>query len=470
MNANRYITRTRIIAVVAALIVGVALMLVAVRPAAALAAEGSSSSASSSGSSASASASSASASSASEAAQTGATTGAPLGGLPMMGNDYVWFGNELKLSSAIVDNDLIAAGRTINVVDTMVAGDMRLAAENISIKDSYTGENITAAGENVTVRDCDSTAVVLAGRSVTFSGYCEELSAYAETVFIDGVVEGDVVVGATSVEIGSNARIEGTLYVSAQSEPVVQNGAEAGDIKYTHVETASTADAEGALAAFTVSFGIFAAIIGILGTFVIALLAEWLFRRHTAAAAEMIRTRTGATIATGVVGALLAPVAVVILFFLGVTMPVAVGISLAMFAMTAVAGGFMGASLFKLAFPSLGRFKSAMIGGAIMGVASAIPFVGSIVGAAAFMYFLGYVLQSIFLGMRDASPAAPAPQPTPGPGAPVAPTMPNVAPAQGASPVQGGVPPMQNVPPMANVPTSQQAPYGQMPPSGGPAA
>ena len=121
----------------------------------------------------------------------------------------------------------------------------------------------------------------------------------------------------------------------------------------------------------------------------------------------MIRTRTGATIGTGVVGALVAPIVIIILCCLFITLPVAGALTLALLAMSIVAGGFAGASLFKLAFPNLGRFKVALIGGAIMGVASAIPFLGTLVSVVAFMYFLGYVLQTIFLSLRDAKSEQP---------------------------------------------------------------
>ena len=43
-----------------------------------------------------------------------------------------------------------------------------------------------------------------------------------------------------------------------------------------------------------------------------------------------------------------------------------------------------------------------------MGVASAIPYVGTIALVHAFVYLLGYVLLSIRQGMQDPSPATPA--------------------------------------------------------------
>ena len=336
------------------------------------------------------------------------------GGLPMMGGDYVWFGRELDLSNSAVENDLIAAGQVVNIKKTTVAGDFRTAAQDIAIKDSFAGQNITAAGETVAVNNSTAKAIALAGRTAYFSGTCDELTMYAETVYIDGTVNGDVVVGANTVEIRENAHITGTLRVSASSEPVIKSGAEVGKVEFTQSEDRSaTAGGASAVAAFGngmielwETLAVFLAIMSILGTLVVAVLAEWLFRRQTAGAAEMIRTRTGATIGSGIIGALVAPLAVILLIVFGITLPVAGGVAFTLFAMTSVATGFVGASLFKLAFKKLGRFQCALAGGAIMGVASAIPFLGSIVGALSFMYLLGYVLQSIYLGMRDPAPGS----------------------------------------------------------------
>ena len=53
--------------------------------------------------------------------------------------------------------------------------------------------------------------------------------------------------------------------------------------------------------------------------------------------------------------------------------------------------------------PIIAVFR-ALAGGAIVGVASAIPLLGSLVRAVAVVYMVGYVLQSIYLGMREPAP------------------------------------------------------------------
>ena len=325
--------------------------------------------------------------------------------LPFMGNDFVWFGESLHLTGDSVENDVIAAGRTIDLRDCEVDGSVRAAGQDISLDGARVSENITAAGESIAISNTDANAVAVAGNRATIGGSSESLVVFANDVFIDGEVDGDVIVGASSVTIGANARIKGTLHVSAPHDPVMQSGAEVADVEFTQTdEGASPEEAGAVLSGLGTSFGIMFSILGVIGTLVIAVLAEWLFKRHTAAAAEMIRTRTGATIGTGVVAAFVAPIAIIILCVLVITLPVAGALTLALLAMSVVADGFAGASLFKLAFPRLGRFACALAGGAIVGVASAIPFLGAVVGAAAFMYLLGYVLQTIYLNTRKPSP------------------------------------------------------------------
>ena len=340
--------------------------------------------------------------SSSSATEAESATSAPLGGLPMMGDDYVWFGKDLKLNGHTAKNDLIAAGQNLSISECMANGSIRAAGQDVSIKECYVSENITVAGQYVAIKECTAKAVAAAASTASFTGSCEELTVFAEKVIIDGEVEGDVVVGASNVEIGENAHIGGTLHVNAANDPMVREGAEIGSIDFNKTESGtSTKELEGAFAGLAGTLSIMFIIMGIIATLLVAVLAEWLFRRQTAGAANMIRERTGATIGTGVIAALVAPLAIVILILFGITLPIAGALTLALLAMSVVAEGFAGASLFKPAFPKLGRFKCALAGGAIMGVASAIPFLGIVVGAAAFMYLLGYVLQSIFLGMRD---------------------------------------------------------------------
>ena len=334
--------------------------------------------------------------------------------LNRMGNDYVWAGDVLSLDGAEVQNDVLAAGQSLLVKGCKVGGDVRMAGQNVRLADATVQENVTLAGQNVIVEDSQANAVALAGQTAEFSGTCSGLSVFASNVIIDGTVEGDVTVGANAVTVGPHAHITGTLHIEAAQEPVIEEGAQINNIEVTTSDEDDVAAGQADVVASGLAdtFGLFINLVGAVGTVIIALCAEWLFGRHTKAAAAMARNRAGAVVASGVVGMLAAPIACILLCLFVVTLPAALCVVLAMLAMAAAASGFAAASLAKLAFPRLGRFAGASAGGAIVGIAKAIPVLGILVRVAAFVYLVGYVLQSIYLGMStdDADPQTePAP-------------------------------------------------------------
>lgn len=324
-------------------------------------------------------------------------------GILPMGNDRLWAGANLQLSGAKIPNDLLAAGQTINLQGCQAGGGIRAAGQEIELVDVKAQQNITIAGETLMISNSSGRAVAMAGRTATFSGTCDELSVYASDVVIDGTVNGDVNVGAQNVMVGKNAKILGTLHVSSSQEPKIEQGAEVRDVDFTKSQDDNvTAEQVGVVASgIGGALTVFFTVVGIVSTIIIALLAEWLFGRHTLAASQMIRERTGAMIGSGVIGTAAAPIALIIMCLLVVTLPVAGCVALALIAMGMVCGGFAGASLSKLVFPKLGRYTCALVGGVIIAVAKAIPILGFLVRTAAFMYLLGYVLQRIYLGRKN---------------------------------------------------------------------
>lgn len=116
-----------------------------------------------------------------------------------------------------------------------------------------------------------------------------------------------------------------------------------------------------------------AAIYSALACLVTAAATEWLARKHTANAAQLAKTRTGYLIASGIIGAIAAPVAVIILCCLVITLPLAGAATFALIALTIVSGGFTAAALGKLVFKNLGRFPATIAMGAILGAAARCP-------------------------------------------------------------------------------------------------
>ena len=323
----------------------------------------------------------------------------------LLGDDIVWFGQSKLFTKTAAPNDILAAGQSIAVSSCSVSGSIRAAAEDIAIRGADVAHSITLAAKDATVSDTTAQAVAIAAGDASFSGECNALYICAEHAVIDGTVHGDVVVNAESVRLGPNARIEGAVRGSAGQQPEIASGAQHGTL-----ELSINTEDDKAEPAFNAAGTLLGVVYGALACLVTAAAAEWLARKHTANAAQLAKTRAGYLVASGIIGAIAAPVAVIILCCLVITLPIAGAATFALIALTIVSGGFTAAALGKLVFKNLGRFPAALAMGAILGAACALPYIGKPLAAACFMFALGYIIQNTFLGLTNRNEGAPTPQ------------------------------------------------------------
>lgn len=359
----------------------------------------------------------------------------------MLGNDFVWLGDTLVMSAETTSNDVLAAGHDIQIASSLVQGGVRVAGEKIAIDDTTVKQSAIMAGRIVSFQNSTATSVALAGEEITYSGETTDAYLAAKTVRIDGVIHGNAHVSAENLILGDNAVIEGTLFGELSEEPAIATGAQVDESELVFSET-DTGDISAILTGLGTSLAIASLILGVLGVLIVALLSEWLLRRQTQDSAAMCKGRTAPMLVSGLLGALAAPVLLVMLLCTVVGIPLAIALFFLLVALQMLALGFTAASMARMAFPTMGRYKAAMLMGLIAGVASAVPVLGSVLSIASFMYVLGYVLQRIFLGMRTSVVAGPQP---PAPGQPGGPGQP-FYPDQQPMPSQPGIPTQSAIP------------------------
>ena len=353
----------------------------------------------------------------------------------MLGDDVVWFGQSKLFTKTAAPNDILAAGQSIAVSSCIVSGSIRAAAEDIAIRGADVAHSLTLAAKDATVSDTTAQAVAIAAGDASFSGECDALYICAEHAVIDGTVHGDVVVNADSVRLGPNAHIEGAVRGSAGDQPEIASSAQHGALELSiHTQDDKPEPAFNAVST------LLAAVYSALACLVTAAAAEWLARKHTANAAQLAKTRTGYLVASGIIGAIAAPVAVIILCCLVITLPIAGAATFSLIALTIVSGGFTAAALGKLVFKNLGRFPAALAMGAILGATCALPYIGKPLAAACFMFALGYLIQNTFLGLTNRNEGAPTPQAGNPVSAAALPAPAPAAPASAAAPQQPDAP------------------------------
>lgn len=302
--------------------------------------------------------------------------------------DLYWAGQGLDLNDASIDRDIIAVGDSLSIRDCTVGGAVRLAARTIDIAQTAVDGSVTVAGQHV-VLNTDSTAncFYAAGETVALRGSVKSAALAGDTVTIDGTVDGDVEVWADKLILSKNARISGTVNAHVSEDPERAAGAEVGALKIDRTENEDTSTVNDVIG------GIVAAA---LSTCFVALLLELVFPRATASAARMLHQRPTPLWVSGLLGTV-AVVPTVLLLIISIA-----GLSLAGALMCGVIGialvsaAFAGCAIARMVGHNQNRYAMAAVGGIIAGVLTAIPLVGDFISGVAFVFTLGYIIQTIW--------------------------------------------------------------------------
>ncbi len=317
--------------------------------------------------------------------------------------DFYWAGKDLDLASTETGGDIVIAGMNLGVSDSKAGGSVRAAGMNLTFTNVSSGSNFTVAGQDIHLVDCAAEGgVYCAGSTISFSGSAAGGSFAAGKVVFNGTIDGDASIYADAVEIGPNAVVTGTLHVGSGVEPVIPESAQIGALEFE--KTVDDTSVDEAEAAGVVTFiDVLMKILGVVGTVLFALALAWLFRRPVEGATAMTRSHAGRMFATGAIALVASPLLFVLLLCLMITSPIALALLFALVVLAMVAVPFAAASLSRLALPRMNRFGAAAIGGAVLGIASILPFLGVLVSLVAFIYVLGYVVQVVWSARRPSS-------------------------------------------------------------------
>lgn len=302
--------------------------------------------------------------------------------------DLYWAGQNLNLDDASIDHDIIAAGDSLSIRDCTVGGAVRLAARTIDIAQSTVDGSVTVAGQHI-VLNSDSTAncFYAAGETVALRGSAKSAVLAGDTVTIDGTVDGDVEVWADKLILGKNARITGTVNAHVSEDPERAAGAEVGALKIDRTENEDTSTVNDVIG------GIVAAA---LSTCFVALLLELVFPRATASAAGMLHQRPTPLWVSGLLGTVAIVPAVLLLIISIAGLSLAGALMCGVIGIALVSAAFAGCAIARMVGHNQNRYAMAAVGGLIAGVLTAIPLVGNFISGVAFVFTLGYIIQTIW--------------------------------------------------------------------------
>lgn len=318
-------------------------------------------------------------------------------------------GKDVEVSASEIEENAIVAGYSMKFNDVNVGSSIFAAGFDIVVKDSNVGGNIIAAGNTIAI-DSETTAkgVMAAGNEIIFDGTADALNLAGTKAVISGTVHGSATISADNVEIRDGAVIDGVLIVESKNEPVVSDGAAVGKLEYKKlVSEESDASASRGSGLFSSkidgneSLGgkvvekAKKAVYWIVAAAIMGIVMCWLFPKHLESAAIQIGKKTGSVIGFGILAIIATPVACLLLAITVIGAPVSALILILYVFLLCIGTAFAGASLGRLVFPKMNGILASMIGIAILEVAHVIPFLGILVGLAADVYTVGYVVLKI---------------------------------------------------------------------------
>lgn len=306
--------------------------------------------------------------------------------------DLYWAGQSLNLDDASIGRDIIAAGDSLSIRDCTVGGAVRLAARAIDISKTAIDGSVTVAGQHVVLNTGSAANCFYAmGETVALRGSAKSAALAGSTVTIDGTVDGDVEVWADKLILGKNAHITGTVNAHVSEDPERAEGAQVGSLKIDRTENENTSTINDAIG------GIVAAA---LSTCFVAIILELVFPRATASAAGMLRQRPTPLWVSGLLGAVAAVPAVLLLIISIAGLSLAGALMCAVIGIALVSAAFMGTAIARMVGHGQNRYAMAAVGGIAAGALTGLPLIGNFISGVAFVFTLGYVIQIIWRNAR----------------------------------------------------------------------
>ncbi len=303
--------------------------------------------------------------------------------------DAMLAGREVKVADVSVAGDVLAAGQTVRVADSRIAGNVRAAGDALVVESVDVAGNVTACGNSVEIGgDSKAASIYAFGSYLAYEGTAQYVALSGQQVQFDGEVDGDVHIDASSVAIGENARVTGTLTVEG-AQPDVAPGAQ---VESMNVQAAD----EGSVAQSFLASLVNAIVL--LFTLIATIAVIWWIAPGAAQdSLFMFRARTAPMIVTGVVALLAMPFAIAVLLASGIGMLLAIVLICLVVVMAVLGMPFMCAAISRRIMRGSREWVVVAMAAAIAGFMLSVPIANMLGMLCGCVYFAGYVLQLLFL-------------------------------------------------------------------------
>lgn len=303
-----------------------------------------------------------------------------------------------------IDGDAVIVGSNINI-DGEINGNLYAVGNNISLKGKINGsahlagnmidvsgevnKSIYIAGNVVTLSDKSKigTSLVSFGANTNLNGSVgNQAYLYSGTSNINGSIGSDTVVNSGQVSVGSNAKINGNLKYTSDSQAQISNESNIkGSISRIEEKTAKTEDFRSRLISI---------VMGLASTFLLGLLLLWSLPKSTVDVADFMSKHMLGSIFCGLLFLILVPIAVILAIVSGIGLHTGLVLGFVylavLFAGSVFVALWLGRKITKTKDAKLSQnIWSLAIGLVIIAVINLLPVVGSLLSFVVFLAGIG---------------------------------------------------------------------------------
>ena len=305
-------------------------------------------------------------------------------------NGDVYCAGQTLTISGTINGDVFCAGQTV-IINGKVNGSIRIAGQTVTLNSAISGSATIGAQTLIIDKNATIGRDLLGGSTnVTISGTIgRDIVAGANDLNINGNVGGNINGYVNNLSVGSAGFVGGNINYTSNNNPTVATGGKiVGKVTRTIPKKESNTNYVSPLA-----FSIGALVFGLIAWLVFAVVLVAMFPRIFDEATQQAMKKPGITSLIGVLGAIIAPVLVVMLFITTFGIPLALLTLLVWFAIMLLVTPFAGYMLGQIIMPkSRQAFGIMALGTSILVVTYFIPVIGFITLLIAYLFGMGMIL------------------------------------------------------------------------------
>ena len=316
--------------------------------------------------------------------------------------DLYWVSDPLRLANSRVGNDVMGAGFDAEFANAAIDGDVRVVAQDARMQNTVAQGNVDFVGLGITIDRYSAASSYYCGAvSVRFEGASKRFVAYGQSVYFNGVVDGDVTLSAQDTVIGADARISGLLDIrSGQNLGTldIPASAQIGRID-TNLDHPNTIDQITQIRAAIAPYFQVGSVLFLVVSFILLGLATlWGMGHKLTEAERLVQRYPLAVLVLGSIAILFALVIIMLGLVLVFTIPLSIIVALAFVIAVIYCVPFTGASLALRLRKRIRPTFCVILGSGIGAALLFVPYVNTGVMVASMLYFVGYLVNITMFG------------------------------------------------------------------------